>query len=107
MNDHVWTIYGVDITMQITLGNIGVALTVLLGTAATLGFLIKFGSKLVLYLDLMFRMMAWWSHQTGYPIPKEIAEKYAKINGNTNYPLPSLLDDRDEMAVRSKVKKLD
>lgn len=74
--------------MQVTAGNLLVALTVISGVGGILVAVASYGKRFITLLDLVLRVISWYSKETGYPIPKEIADRYVKVNGNSAHPLP-------------------
>ena len=76
----------VDYENVVTLGNILVALTVITSFVGIVALMIRYGTRVALFFDILLRIVAWYSKSTGYPIPKELAQMYQKVNGNVNHP---------------------
>ena len=91
--------------MSITLGNILVALTVLSMSCGILYTIIVYGGRLIVLVDLMLRVVAWYSKETGYPIPKELADRYIKVNGNKEHPLPHKSGEHQSAKSKGLVNK--
>jgi hypothetical protein len=59
----------------------------LIGIITLIAICLKYGTKCVLYLDLMFRTMVWVARQNKWDIPSDLANRYKQINGNAKDPI--------------------